>query len=145
MYTTSSELVVFMYWPGESMNNLLSYFGLVDARISTSEKDLPLLPSNLRSLIQFLKILYEGAFFHSYFCKISMELCNENLSRCVWKFSIRNNFNPLWSVGYFEVKENGKKNNKKRNEMTPNCLSIGLLMTIDNTFGPNLLWTRIWN
>ena len=41
VYTTSSELVVFMYWPGESMNNLLSYFGLVDARISTSEKDLP--------------------------------------------------------------------------------------------------------
>ena len=25
-----------------SMNNLLSYFGLVDARISASEKDLPL-------------------------------------------------------------------------------------------------------
>ena len=26
---------------GNSMNNLLSYCGLVDARISTSEKDLP--------------------------------------------------------------------------------------------------------
>ena len=31
------------------------------------------LPSKL-SLIQFVKILYEGAFFHSYDCKISMEL-----------------------------------------------------------------------
>ena len=41
MYTTCSELVVFMYWTGKSMNNLLSYFGLVDARISASEKYLP--------------------------------------------------------------------------------------------------------
>ena len=41
MYTTCSELVVFMYWTGKSMNNLLSYCGLVDTRISASEKDLP--------------------------------------------------------------------------------------------------------
>ena len=41
MYTTCSELVVFMYWTHNSMNKLLSYFGLVDARISASEKDLP--------------------------------------------------------------------------------------------------------
>ena len=41
VYTTCSELVVFMYWTGKSMNNLLSYCGLVHARISASEKDLP--------------------------------------------------------------------------------------------------------
>ena len=41
VYTTCSELVVFMYWTINSMNNLLSYCGLVDARISYSEKDLP--------------------------------------------------------------------------------------------------------
>ena len=41
MYTTCSELVVFMYWTGKSMNNILSYCGLVDARISASDKDLP--------------------------------------------------------------------------------------------------------
>ena len=41
VYTTCSELVVFMYWTGNSMDNLLSYCGLVDARISTSEKYLP--------------------------------------------------------------------------------------------------------
>ena len=41
IYTTCSELVVFMYRTGKSMNNLLSYCGLVDARISASEKDLP--------------------------------------------------------------------------------------------------------
>ena len=57
MKTTSSEHVVYincsecqnkkticvvlMYWTRNSMNNLLSYCGLVDARISASEKDLP--------------------------------------------------------------------------------------------------------
>ena len=41
MYITCSELVVFMYWIGKSMNNLLSYCGLVDARIRASNKDLP--------------------------------------------------------------------------------------------------------
>ena len=32
-----------MYWSGNSMNNLLSYCGLVDARISASDNDLPAL------------------------------------------------------------------------------------------------------
>ena len=41
MYTTCSELVIFMYWTRNSMNNLLSYCGLVDARIRASDKDLP--------------------------------------------------------------------------------------------------------
>ena len=41
MYTTCSELVIFMYRTDKSMNNLLSYCGLVNARISASDKDLP--------------------------------------------------------------------------------------------------------
>ena len=41
MFSKCSELVVFMYWIGKSMNNLLSYCGLVDPRISASDKDLP--------------------------------------------------------------------------------------------------------
>ena len=41
IYTTCSELVVFMYWTGKSMNNLLSFCWLVDPRISASDKDLP--------------------------------------------------------------------------------------------------------
>ena len=40
---TCSELVIFMYWAGKSMDHLLSYCGLVDAKISASEKDLPAL------------------------------------------------------------------------------------------------------
>ena len=51
MYTTCSELVVFMYWTGKSMNNLLSYFGLVVARISASEKDLPVKKCVLSGMI----------------------------------------------------------------------------------------------
>ena len=39
-YITCSELVGFFYWTGKSMNNRLTYCGLVDARISASEKDL---------------------------------------------------------------------------------------------------------
>ena len=39
----STQLVVFMYWTRNLMNNLLSYCGLVDARISASENFLPLL------------------------------------------------------------------------------------------------------
>ena len=37
----STELVVFMYRTRNSMNNLLSYCWLVDARINATEKDLP--------------------------------------------------------------------------------------------------------
>ena len=40
MYTTCSDLVLFMYRTGKSMNNLLSYCGLVDSRTSASDKDL---------------------------------------------------------------------------------------------------------
>ena len=41
VYTGCSELAVFMFWTGKSMNNLLSYCPLVVAKISASEKDLP--------------------------------------------------------------------------------------------------------
>ena len=44
VYTTCSELVVFMYRTGKSMNNLLPYCGLVDPRMSASDKDLPVSP-----------------------------------------------------------------------------------------------------
>ena len=41
MNTTCTELVVFMHSTGKSMNNLLSYCGLVDPRIDASDKNLP--------------------------------------------------------------------------------------------------------
>ena len=41
MFSPCSELGVFMYWTCNPMNNLLSYCGLVDAKIRASDKDLP--------------------------------------------------------------------------------------------------------
>ena len=43
VYTTCSELGIFMYWTGDSKNNLLSYCGLVDAKIRASVNHLPVL------------------------------------------------------------------------------------------------------
>jgi hypothetical protein len=40
VHTTCSEIAFFMYWTRNSMNNLLSYCGLVDAKIRASDKDL---------------------------------------------------------------------------------------------------------
>ena len=37
---------------GNSMNNLLSYCGLVDARISASEKDLPVTKEVLKTVVR---------------------------------------------------------------------------------------------
>ena len=36
-----TQHVLNLYFGGNSMNNLLPYFGLTDARMRTSEKDLP--------------------------------------------------------------------------------------------------------
>ena len=41
LYTKCSELVFFWVRSCKSMNNLLSYCGLTDARMNASEKDLP--------------------------------------------------------------------------------------------------------
>ena len=41
MFSWCSELGIFMYSTGKSMNNLLSYCGLIDAKIRASDKDLP--------------------------------------------------------------------------------------------------------
>ena len=36
-----TQHVVILYFPGNSMNNLLSYFGLTDSRMRASDTDLP--------------------------------------------------------------------------------------------------------
>ena len=47
MKTTRAEHVLFMFcgcgFHGNSMNNLLSYCGLIDAKIIASDKDLPVI------------------------------------------------------------------------------------------------------
>ena len=69
VYTTCSELVVFMYWAGKSMNNLLSYCGLVDPRISASDKDLP------------VENVTEVSFEHFFVTWIVDHQCGFNLTR----------------------------------------------------------------
>ena len=39
LYTSCSQLVFFLYWIQEWMNNMSSYCGLADSRISASEKE----------------------------------------------------------------------------------------------------------
>ena len=53
MYTTCSELGIFMYWTGDSMNNLLSYCGLIEVRISASEENLPVIDFCLFHFLNF--------------------------------------------------------------------------------------------
>ena len=69
-----SELVVFMYWTSESMNNLLSYCGLVDQRGSASDKDLPVQRWNTKTFFhiaqeilhyQTMAMLWEVCFVFS--------------------------------------------------------------------------------
>ena len=60
MYTTFSELGIFMYWPGDSINNLVSYYGLVEVRKSGFEKDLPIKVSKNRND-------YEELFFKDFY------------------------------------------------------------------------------
>ena len=55
VYKTCSELGLFMYSTGNSMNNLFSYCELFDARISVSEKGLPVLKSSLFSFLWYCK------------------------------------------------------------------------------------------
>ena len=52
MYSTSSEVVIFMQWTCNSMNNLSSYCGLVHAKIRSSDKNLPVLNANHRNVVE---------------------------------------------------------------------------------------------
>ena len=41
LYTSCFDFGIYIYWTCNSMNNFVSYYGLVDARISASDKVLP--------------------------------------------------------------------------------------------------------
>ena len=62
VYTTCPELVIFLYWICNSMNNLLSYCGLLDARIRASDKDLPIHKYSweIQAKLKYLDILENG-------------------------------------------------------------------------------------
>ena len=87
MYTKFSELIVFMYWPGKLMNNLLSYCGLVDPRIRASEKDLPVLFTRfLQCSERFYNMNNFGLFWWYYLFFPLLVTCQPI-----------NNINPMWS------------------------------------------------
>jgi hypothetical protein len=89
MYTTCSEIVVFMYWTGKSMNNLLSYCGLVDARISASEKDLPVTLALRWKMCSCPWIFVDYFFGHCYLLFYSNRNCFLNFrcwSYCCWLY-----------------------------------------------------------
>ena len=51
-------LGIFMYWTCNSLNNLLSYCGLVDAKIRASDKDLPVWSLYSKNLFWFQIIVF---------------------------------------------------------------------------------------
>ena len=56
------ELGIFMYWTCNSMNNLSSYSGLLDAKIRAPDKDLPVQKGTSISSIKEVSLL--GGFLH---------------------------------------------------------------------------------
>ena len=76
MYTTCSELVVFMHWTGKSMSNCWTNCGLVDATISASEKDLPVSELFLGTNFLFLGFFFGSRFYNivnPFICNISFQ------------------------------------------------------------------------
>ena len=69
VFGACSELAIFMNWTFNSMNNLLSFCGLVDARISASEKDLPVKVSKFQN--EFIK----SSFLPKYEAKNCKDFC----------------------------------------------------------------------
>ena len=64
LYTTCSELVFFWVRSRKSMNNLLSYFGLTDARMNASEKDLPVQVTDNITDNKQINLCYKGLFIN---------------------------------------------------------------------------------
>ena len=72
MISPRFELGIFMYWSCNSTSNLLSYCGLVDAKIIASDKDLPVMKDQkntagmgisvmvTRSITQMINVNYNG-------------------------------------------------------------------------------------
>ena len=63
MKTTSAEhgRTCSCIFHGNSMNNLLSYCGLIDAKIRVSDKDLPVQDRNIEQLAEGLAVEAEKA------------------------------------------------------------------------------------
>ena len=97
------ELGIFMYWTCNTMNNLPSYFGLVDAKIRASDKDLPVPSSEYEGVhihniwwahqivSQILKLRiheyfsWNWVFFYLFLCTAYIQFRGENCWKNWWK------------------------------------------------------------
>ena len=74
LFSPCSDLVVFMYWTGKSMNNFLSYCGLVDPRISASDKDLPVMCGHKNTVFENKFVGKERGLFQSMILRCLLKL-----------------------------------------------------------------------
>ena len=86
-----TQLVLKLYFSGNSTNNLLSYWGLTDARMRASEKDLPVLVF----LVHFGPQVQEGTFR-----KIGTKKASKKASEKVTYISIPINFAIIRKIMY---------------------------------------------
>ena len=77
MFSPCSELGIFMHWTGNSLDNLLSYCGLVDARISTAEKDLPVSMLIIgQNVTKFLSLTWkrDNPYYHNFYLGLHSDM-----------------------------------------------------------------------
>ena len=67
MFSPCYKLDIFMYWTCNLMNNLSSYWGLVDAKIRASDKDLPVCHPVICWILNFEVQIYYVIFVFFFF------------------------------------------------------------------------------
>ena len=100
VYTTCSELAIFMFWTRNSMNNLLLYCWLVDAKISASDQDLPVQAlSNLifcASYWSFKNIIsVQNMFVFRLFAVYNQVSCQSVAGYCFWDWLFKCYCSPI--------------------------------------------------
>ena len=78
MFSPCSELGIFMYWTCNSMTNLSSYCGLVDAKIRASDKNLPVSKFLWSVTLPYGNVSH-GLSIQEWFCFISCRTCKNRL------------------------------------------------------------------
>ena len=115
------ELGIFMYWTCNSMNNLLSYCGLVDAKIRASDKDLPVQQSVmviLSCLAKKNQNLNSRKKSSVYYWKLCFQVRNAHKP----PFSVINWTFLIWNI--FDLVENEEcldKNGQKSDKWAISC------------------------
>ena len=109
MFLTCSELGIFMYWTRNSMNNLSSYCGLVEAKMRASNKYLPVLSIFFRTYApQSIGAGYpnesDGTLTYGNALRCSCLIYNPNRRNDIWRFGtymfLHSGWHHLfWNIG----------------------------------------------